>query len=118
MLFPAHGYICERHDGVHIASPNRGTEREYGHAAPDTDRVVCPDATVQLDGLLTATSGGGPTPLFRVAQLACWAFAASVCGGTFVTPSLAEAHRLRRESRAVSSEQTRLSLTPFAFRVL
>ena len=65
-----------------------------GDAAPDTDRVVCPDATVQLDGLLTAASGGGPTPLFRVAQLACWAFAASVCCGTFVTPSLAEAHAL------------------------
>ena len=47
-----------------------------GDAAPDTDRVVCPDATVQLDGLLTAASGGGPTPLFRVAQLACWVFAA------------------------------------------
>ena len=39
---------------------------DFGEAVP----LPTLDATVQLDGLLTAASGGGPTPLFRVAQLA------------------------------------------------
>ena len=56
--------------------------------------VTCPNPAASVDPWLTNQTTGEPTQFFKMMQVSCWMLGATICCGTFVTPSLANAYEL------------------------
>ena len=86
------GYKRTEFGRASSAAADEGGELGLSQEAADSEApAVCPNPTDKIDRWLTDRGTGGPTLLFRAAQLACGLASAAVCAGTFLTPSLADA---------------------------
>eukprot|EP01043_Picozoa_sp_COSAG02_P054110 COSAG02_NODE_6075_length_3821_cov_16.445401_2_plen_461_part_00 len=56
--------------------------------------VTCPNPAASVDPWLTNQTTGEPTQLFKLMQVSCCTLSATICCGTFATPSLANAYEL------------------------